>query len=367
MHNMQSERVHFHLHCGAAFSTRQHTMQDEKALTVLKNVSGEWCLFWVLEVVGLSVALAVFAIKITGNGDALNEDDALDNLCAFSSCGVFLWDFVLHIHPTAATVVALLVSSALSRPESSLASRVLRPPSLKWGAFSSCMGLWTAWGAWASVRRTDSESVYSIPPLAGCVICLTFAFALFYRRELKLGYTNGSRKFRTLDQRPRRCLLWGGVFLILVTFVVKVSADGYNVPVDVLDALSSLQNLAIDAWLIVGMGLAGLGAASHLLQAPLDPNISVVTLIRSMLLGWGFSETFSAITFLVFDAFGPTDLAEASYDLVELAWKILVGTCVWGERERAFGVAFWTAASLIRNVVLGSVATWILDWVFFFW
>ena len=34
------------------------TVQDEKAMSVLKNVNREWCLFWVLEVVGLSVVLA---------------------------------------------------------------------------------------------------------------------------------------------------------------------------------------------------------------------------------------------------------------------------------------------------------------------
>lgn len=78
-----------------------------------------------------------------------------------------------------------------------------------------------------------------------------------------------------------------------------------------------------------------------------------------MLLGWGFSEAFSATTYLIFDMFAPTDVAAASYDLTELAWKLMVGTFLWGEEPRTFGVGYWAAASLIRNVVIGCGATWI--------
>lgn len=339
-------------------------MQDEKAMTVLKNVNGEWCLFWVLEVVGLSVVLAMFAVNITGNGGALREDGSSEHLCVFSSCGVFEWSFVFQSHPTTATVVALLVSSAVSRPKSSLAARVLRPPSQPWGVFSACMLGWVLWAAWASYRWTDSESVYSVVPLAGCVVFLALASAVFYRRELKLACRSGSQRFRTLDQRPRKYLLWGGVLWIVATFVLKAapldeSAEGYGAFVEIFDALSSLLDLAIDAWLVVGMGLAGLRSATHFLREPLSPGLPVVALTRSMLLGWGFSEAFSAATYLIFDAFAPTDLAAASYDLTELAWKILVGTFLWGEEPGTFGVGYWTAASLIRNVVMGCAATWV--------
>lgn len=127
-----------------------------------------------------------------------------------------------------------------------------------------------------------------------------------------------------MDQRPRKYLLCGGVFLVAATFVVETLSsteeeEGSNELRGVSDVLSSLQNLAVDAWLVVGMGLAGLRAAGRLLRAPLDPDLSVGPLVRSMLLGWGFSEAFFAATFLVFDASESSDLAKASHDLVELA------------------------------------------------
>lgn len=333
-------------------------------MAVLKNVNGEWCLFWVLEVVGLSVVLAMFAVKITGNGEALREDDSSEHLCAFSSCGVFEWSFVFQSHPTTATVVALLVSSAVSRPESSLAARVLRPPSLKRFVFSTCVLCWVLWAAWAAYRWTGSESLYSNVPLAGCVIFLALASAVVFRRALKRACTCGARTFRTLDQRPRKYLLWGGLFWIVATFALKAgpldeSPEGYGGFVETFDALSSLLDLAIDAWLVIGMGLAGLRSPTHRIRDELSSDLSVVALTRSLLLGWGFSEAFSAITYLVFDEFAPTDLAAASYDLTELVWKLLVGTFLWGEESRTFGLGYWAAASLIRNVVIGCGATWI--------
>ena len=126
----------------------------------------------------------MFAVKITGNGKALREDESSEHLCAFSSCGVFEWSFVFQSHPTTATVVALLVSSAVSRPESSLAARVLRPPSPQWGAFSACVLCWVLWAAWASYRLTNSEPLYSVSfpsgvPLAGYVISRRWLRRLF--------------------------------------------------------------------------------------------------------------------------------------------------------------------------------------------
>lgn len=338
-------------------------------MTVLANVDSEWCLFWAFEVVGLSVVLAIFAAKITGNGDAPTEDDALDSLCAFSSCGVFQWDFVLSSHPTTATVIALVVSSVASRPGSSLAARLFQPPSSKWGVFSLVMVVWGLWAAVASFRRTESESMYSILPLVGCVIFASAASTFLYRRELRLAYAGAVERFRTLDQRPCKYLLWARVVLVVATLVLKAapldeSTDAYFVAVEVLDAFTSLENLAVNPQLVVGMGLAGMRTAIHLVRAPLDASLSIRPLTRSMLLGWGFNEAFSGMTFLVFDAFNPTDLAEATYDLTESAWKLVVVTFLWGEEVRAFGVAYWMAASFIRNVVIGCGATWIEAAVF---
>lgn len=296
-------------------------------MAVLKNVNGEWCLFWVLEVVGLSVVLGVFAVKITGNGEALKEDGSSEHLCAFTSCGVFEWSFVFQSHPTTATVVALLVASAVSRPKSSLAACALRPSSLKWACFSFCMLGWVLLAAWAAFRRTDSESLYSDVRLAGCVIFLASALAFFYCRDLRRACTGSLETFGKMDQRPRSYLLWGGVFWIVPTFALKTapldeSAEGYGVLVENFDAISSLLDLVIDAWLVIGMGLTGLRSATHLHREPINSDLKDLT--WSMLLGWGFSEAFSATTFLVFDMFPPTDLAAASYDLTSSP-----GSCWW--------------------------------------
>lgn len=49
-------------------------------MLVLKNISGDWVLFWVLELVGLSFGLALFAVKVTGNTGTISNRDK-DNRC----------------------------------------------------------------------------------------------------------------------------------------------------------------------------------------------------------------------------------------------------------------------------------------------
>lgn len=58
-------------------------------MAVLKNVSGKWRLFWVLEAVGLSFLLAVFSINVTGNGTAVVDrkyfGGSIDGASTFAS------------------------------------------------------------------------------------------------------------------------------------------------------------------------------------------------------------------------------------------------------------------------------------------
>eukprot|EP00752_Nemacystus_decipiens_P002686 g2511.t1 len=66
---------------------------DEKAMGVLKNVTGRWRLFWVLESIGLSMFLAVFSIKVTGNSALVDKDDGQsfgDDYCR--NVGTLLWE-----------------------------------------------------------------------------------------------------------------------------------------------------------------------------------------------------------------------------------------------------------------------------------
>lgn len=142
-------------------------------MAVLKNVTGKWRLFWVLEVIGLSFLLAVLSIKVTGNATSVGRkerSDRSDNYCSWGNCSIYAWYFIIHVHPIAVTVCAMLATlfvatfnlpSGISRD-----GRLRRAPvSPGWVAFTYLVLLWLGVGlfrAYSSHSFIGFERVFGM-------------------------------------------------------------------------------------------------------------------------------------------------------------------------------------------------------------
>lgn len=112
---------------------------------VLQNVTVKWRLFWVIEVIGLSFLLAVFAIRVTGNVSSV--ENKVDNnkywLCDFLKVRAsYSWYFIINSQPIAVTVGALLATCAASTRTSSS-----RAPQNVLNSRYGC-ATWVAFFAW---------------------------------------------------------------------------------------------------------------------------------------------------------------------------------------------------------------------------
>lgn len=325
-------------------------------MVVLKNVTGKWRLFWVLEGIGLSTLLAVFAIKVTENAKQVSKYDVkysqIDNL--------YGWFFILSSYPVTITVCALMLSNAASMPKSSLAGRLLWPACLPgWFSFRVLVYCWLIVGGLKQgYLYLDTFLVYDLPLysvlLALCACC---CYGICFKRwELMTHLIADWNRFnRTVDRRPRKYLLRGGL-AILVTrlgihaLVMSIFSEEYVLK-EVLDVLGALVSVALEGWLILGMLAAGKRAApGHVPEPPL----------KLMLLGWCLSEGSTACS-------GFVNLLEPLSGLFEIAgliWTLILGTLLWGEEPGTYGVAFWAVATRVRTTVSISVSTWIFAWTF---
>ena len=351
-------------------------------MVVLKNFTGQWSLFLVLEMVGLSVTLAVFSVKVTGNDTAVGGDGfaiQCELLRESDDCGIYSWWFVLFTLPVSFTLVALLLSSATSNPDSFLLVRVFRP--LSRGS--------RLWFSLLLLALLGIEFLYYVDGIAGGFWMLlafslgiaALAYMAFFRRgRLRQAYVDGTgtEKLSEPDRRRRRQLFRSGTGAVLLLTVLEIvpvclSADDteafYAGPYEpvrvVLDLPDIVVWLVLYTWLIGGMGL----------PAPADPrstgvnapNGSLVDSARSMLLGWGISTgvsgifvtLFSGILWPLTEQFAMARPAVYLLDnMVLLTWVLATGT--WLRTEDGIGnVAYWNAVILLSYEVVFVVWTWV--------
>lgn len=351
-------------------------------MVVLKNFTGQWRLFLVLEMVGLSVTLAVFSVKVTGNDMAVGGDgfaSQCDLLRESGDCGIYSWWFVLHTLPVSFTLVALLLSSAISNPDSFLLVRVFRP--LSRGSCSWLSLLLLALLGVDVYDHLDTPAWWPRPRLYLGIVALAY-MAFFRRGQLRQAYVDGTgtEKLSEPDRRRRRQLFRSGTGVVLLGTVLEIvpvclsAKDGYAFhagpyePVRVvLGLLDIVVWLVLYTWLIGGMGL----------PAPADPrstgvnapNGSLVDSARSMLLGWGIHTGVSEIRVLLFsgilwpliEKFPNTMAWPVVYlldNMVWLTWVLATGT--WLRTENGIGnVAYWNAVILLSNQVVFAVWAWV--------
>lgn len=312
-------------------------------MMVLKNVRGEWRLFWVFEVIGLSFGLAVLVVKVTGNDGAVDGQEE-EHRCTLESsgtgCWIYDWSFILHLHPTAVTVCALLLTSAISRPRSFFG----RCPHSRFTLF---LFLWVLKGIVSAVMG-DAYAFGSV--VSGfCAV----VYVCRNRRAVELALASANRRLRVVDRRRRTILFGAGVVVYAGIFLLLTfrSRTVQNLAWDVVGALDGCMSLLIHAWLVFGMGSANLRSIEH--QLPHAPNQSArIPCMVPILLGWVCGEllcTAEKIWMLV-----PLN------QLFFLTGSLVLGTCLWGGVAEKMTVALWAAATVLRDVVMNCAVTWVL-------
>lgn len=342
-------------------------------MTVLTHVGEEWRLFWVLELMGSSLGLALLVVKLTGNGYAIQEGNDCEWEWSTKGCSIYSWSFILHSQLVAVTAFALLVSRAVARPAFSLAVRVLRPPSRSWVFFSLTMLCLVAYFAWARSSYAQ-QWLYVAKSLAGLVlVCSGFALIVGfgYFCKLKTAYTAGAVRWRSVDRRRQHWLFWSGLAIFLAVFALELvllafhdlgeftevySQYVYEPCREVLDVSAQVIYLFLDAWLVFGMELTDLFSPGFLL---VDPSLTLPSLLASLLIAVGVYEGAWALLDWLFheswDLLGISTYHPAfvcASNLAWLIWRLKVGKYLWGWTREVRAIAYWYAASrLIDNIV----------------
>lgn len=335
---------------------------------VLRNVTGTWRLFWVLEVIGLSFLLALLSIKITGSAESVDKDDSYSSVCGWAGCSIYTWWFILWLHPIAVTACALVATSAVSAPMSSLAGRWLQPVCRPGWVAVKCLLLcaWACMGWFLQYTLDLRTYPYVHSVLAVLVVLLAFGC----RKHLKAQFIDGRHRFHeTVDPRPRKYLSWlglavGVVSVIATVGVIRSLSAGTNEWLvyfffDWFSFLPAIVDLNIDMWLILGILSTGVRPVADSLP---------VQQVTWMLLGWWATFTLNSMLYWVFGLATTADYSRMTLIIsppvyfLGLAYRLALGTLLWGERAGTYGVAFWGAASLIRINVINCLVNWIFAW-----
>ena len=388
-------------------------------MAVLKNFSGQWSLFLVLEMLGLSIILAVFSVKVTKNDTAVGGDEARDDDHCKSllegGCGVYAWSFILQTMPLAFTLCALLLASFISNGDSIIFVRVFQPLSWTFSLMFSVLLL--GWLGAESLWHIDANLAVTLNIVQGVLtaVCLAIVFCWPRGREAWETYVGGTERYSARDRDLRRLFVWFGTGTTLSRVILEIvplclSAGGredfydgaYDPAWIVLYIGDVIVQLVIYAWIVVGMRLPARATPTKPINADridgtsdaadesfatgvdtcaataVDSAAGVTTsdatvFLNSaipMLLGWGSCNGVFVIYHLVVEESWklteqyPNSMAWPLVLLLDrmfwLAWLIISGTWL----RSAFGIgnmAYWNAATLLSWEVMRVFWGWGVD------
>ncbi|CAN0359830.1 unnamed protein product [Ectocarpus sp. 12 AP-2014] len=350
---------------------------DEKAHTVLKNFSGKWRLFWVLEVIGMSFVLATFSVKATGNDSRVGGSESDRTGCAAwtdgDDCEIFTWPYIFLELPLTVTVCALLITSEVSEPISPILVRRFRDRPWQWSMFSLLALCWVSMPYFWWWTTTSTLFIFLLV-LVVVVVVVALVIACRSFRELYRAFTRGAERFSATYKRRRFYLFWAGIVVRLLWVALdaisfslsdndedddqRVFSDSvYSSAVNAITILDTLVLLAIYSWWICGMGLISEGPSRDI---AMDPPV------QPMLFGWGLYYGVLIVLAIVSisieypSGFAGTMVFFAEW-LVYRCWVIMIGTWVW-RAEGTKDVAYWIAASGLVRVMGFCVAAWVDAW-----
>ena len=151
-------------------------------MVVLNVIPSKWRLFWVLEVIGLSVTFALLGLRATGNGGDVSEiyEDGCDyggNGEPPVGCLVYSWFFIFNLHPLSVTIVSFLVNDIVASPKQFVARYMFSSCHNRACLFALLLALWIL-GTGLFLYLSDwfkSQLVFLVVSAVGLIAWLLFA------------------------------------------------------------------------------------------------------------------------------------------------------------------------------------------------
>ena len=351
---------------------------------VLRIIPSEWRLFWVLEVVGQSVALALLALRVTGHVAEVRGEGhggcefEKNQILVEDGCDIYSWYFILASHPCVVTIVSLLLNAIVPSPKRFFEKHVLESNSLQNWVFVFVLASWVLEPIFylSEFYRSIFGILFSYYVFFWCYVLLLtwWASGICLRRGSGLPIaTCRSVWCRSSNTLIRLYLVPACLSL---TAIVLDTADAINVdPSDVFqDALivtGPIFMLSLDLWLMWGIFPRGNSVQDEAHETP-EPAIGREPGAESCYRGSG--KGFKLTTNLIFGWAQTQALLEA----LDLADTILaenretylifhaifilaligVGICAASSNKK--GIAYWSVATWL----IGDFGYFISSWVF---
>ena len=358
---------------------------------VLRIIPSEWRLFCVLEVIGLSVALALLALRVTGNVAEVRGEG--HGGCEFGNnrvfvedgCDIYGWYFILVIHPLSVTIVSLLLNAIVASPKRFFEKHILESNSLQNWVFVFVLA------SWVLEPIFDHFDVYgwifgifsSYYIFISCYVLLLIWRALCICLRLRRGSglliaTCRSVRCSSLNTLVRLYLVPACICLMVIILITTaaIDVDQTDVFQDAITAIDVISYALYSAWLIWSIFPRGnsVQGEAHETPVPAIPAIPAIgrepgaesynresgrsfMLTTNLIFGWVQAQALSDASDLVAENMSAENMATMlAFVAFILLARIGVGICAASSNEK--GIAFW------------MVATWLLidfDYFIFSW
>ena len=357
-------------------------------MCVLTAIPSDWRLFCVLEVVGLSAALALLGLRATGSVDAvLGEGHAgcrhgVDQ--AFTrGCGIYSWYFIVAVHPLSVTVLSLLLNAIIASPKRFFEKHVLESNSLENWVFLSVLVSWVLkpilynYGVYGSASVVISFlflSFYTLFVIAWALfLCIRRCSGLSIASCTSVRFNSNSSTHIGLSLVPAS--LFSMVIILETAATIKEHTASYVDPSDdILDIFLVTEAIfyaLFGLWLLWGIFPGGNFVQDLAKETPVravrresDAESYCRELgqrfksTMNLLFGWVQANAWFAAFELVYGTILSMEnpwLFLPLHATYWLAW-IGVGVCAASTNEK--GVAFWTVATWLVFSVSDFVSSW---------
>lgn len=336
-------------------------------MAVLKNVKSEWRLFWTLETIGFSYAVALFGIAVKGYhvDNPIDDDETCNNQNRDSLyvCGIYSWPFIFVDHPVAVTSFSLLVSSfSFNGPCLSLCPG---ETGLEKSVFVSLVIFWVVWPLVREFYEPFPWFIWGLDLFVALVAVLVLAavnWTRIWRQSCienmrthmheKMGLVKADVGWALL--LPVITLVTALILLIIEKAVKSDDPDGTHLAN--LRGFEAGVNMLIWLWALWGI-------AVNVSSPPGDP-----LPLMALPLGWFLATVYLLCLASRDDELGirennPRELTN-SWNFLWVPFKAflnvlvlaVLGTCVRVESNK--GWMFWVLATLARS----AFAEWIGIW-----
>ena len=357
---------------------------------VLRIIPSEWRLFCVLEVVGLSVALALLALRVTGNVAEVRGDGhagcVFENYDVFveDGCDIYSWYFILDTHPLSVTIISLLLNAIVASPKRFFEKHILESNSLQNWVFVLVLASWVLepvfyiFEVYGSISGIFSDHIFLscyvllLICWALCILCLRRGSGLLIATCRSVRCSSSNTLIR-LYLVPACISLM--VIIVFTTDAISIDVDQPDVFEDALTAMDAISYAVFSVWLIWGIYPRGnsVQGGAHETPVPAIPAIPAIgrepgaescyrecgksfMLTTNLIFGWVQAQALFDAYDLVFK-YGENVATFLPFHALLFLAQLGVSICAASSNEK--GIAFWTAATWLLNDFYNFISSWV--------